>query len=265
MPAAAPTSGIQHVPVKLIDANPQQPRREFDEASLADLAASIRQHGVLQPLVVSLYGGRYRLIAGERRLRAAGLAGLRDVPVIVREASEQQRLELALIENIQREDLNPLEEAAAYRRLQNEFNLTQEQVATQVGKSRSQVANTERLLALPAPIQAALKQGTITVGHAKVILSLEGEAEQQKFFETLMREGLPVRLAEAKARSMRVRTHERTVRGVAPELKELERELQQVLGARVRVRGNPSRGIIEIAFFSSEDLSELARKLTLRG
>ncbi len=265
-PPAAPSApgGMRNVPLQLIDPNPMQPRREFDAAALADLAVSIQHHGLLQPLIVSPSGGRYRLIAGERRLRAAQQAGLTEVPAIVREASEQQRLELALIENIQREDLNPLEEAAGYLRLQNEFNLTQEQVAERVGKSRSQVANTERLLSLSAPIQEALRQGKITVGHAKVILSLETEAEQQKFFEMLVREGLPVRLAEAKMRSLKVRSHERTVRGAPAELKELERELQQILGTKVKVRGSLSRGVIEIAFYSGEDLTELARKLKLR-
>lgn len=263
--AVSPASGVRSVPVQLIDLNPLQPRREFDAAALADLAVSIQRHGVLQPLIVSPAGDRYRLIAGERRLRASQQAGLSEVPVIVREASEQQRLELALIENVQREDLNPLEEAAGYLRLQNEFNLTQEQVAERVGKSRSQVANTERLLSLPAPVQEALRQGKITVGHAKVILSLETEAEQQKFFEMLVREGLPVRLAEAKVRSLKVRSHERTVKGAPAELKELEREMQQLLGTKVKIRGSLNRGVIEIAFYSGEDLAELARKLKLRA
>jgi len=256
-----------------IQPNPYQPRREFDEDRLKALAESIRQYGVLQPLVVTRTemekagGGlqaAYELIAGERRLRASKLIGLREVPVVIRagEQSDKMKLELAIIENLQREDLNPLEEALAYRRLQDEFGLTQEQVAKRVGKSRSQVANTERLLALPASIQAALRNGKITVGHAKVIMSLESEAEMLKFFETVTREGLPVRLAEAKARQQNVRRYERRVARPNPEWREYERKLQQALGTRVKIRGTGKGGALEVVFFSGEELAEIVRKVT---
>ncbi len=251
------------LPISAIVANPKQPRREFNEATLQELVASIRNHGILQPLVVREVGSnRYEIIAGERRCRAARLAGLATVPALLREASEQERLELALVENLQREDLNPLEEALAYRRLQDEFGLTQEQVAKRVGKSRSQVANTERLLALPASIQAALRNGKITVGHAKVIMSLESEAEMLKFFETVTREGLPVRLAEAKARQQNVRRYERRVARPNPEWREYERKLQQALGTRVKIRGTGKGGALEVVFFSGEELAEIVRKVT---
>jgi len=252
------------ISLQLIEPSKQQPRQRFDEASLSELVASIKVHGILQPLVVTaLPNGRFQLIVGERRWRAAQLAGLTEVPVIVREANEQQRLELALIENIQRQDLNPLEEAAAYRRLQDEFNLTQEQVAKQVGKSRSQVANTERLLALPPVIQAALREGRITVGHAKVILSLPTQSEQEKFFASIVREGLPVHLAELKARAIRARAQTHVKSAGSPELRALEQSLQTKLGTRVRIRGTPQRGVIEIVFYSREELTELLAKLNL--
>lgn len=258
-------SNIQNIPLNLIVPNPHQPRRQFDEAGLAELAASIKVHGVLQPVVVSPDAdGRYQLIVGERRWRAAQLAGLTSLPAVVRPVDEQARLELALIENIQRQDLNPLEEAAAYRRLQDEFNLTQEQVAHKVGKSRSQIANTERLLSLPPVIQQALQDGRITVGHAKVILSLPSAAEQEKFFATIVREGLPVHLAEAMARDIKVRAHQRVrSRVVSAEIRQLEVDLQTKLGTKVKIRGTNSRGVIEIYFYSNEDLAELLRKFEL--
>ncbi|HAO81769.1 MAG: Chromosome segregation DNA-binding protein [Parcubacteria group bacterium GW2011_GWD2_43_10] len=260
VPASA--SNVQKISLQLIEPNKQQPRKQFDEAGLSELVASIKVHGILQPLVVTLLAnGRYQLVVGERRWRAAQQAGLTEVPVIIRQTGEQERLELALVENIQRQNLNPLEEAAAYRRLQDEFNLTQEQVAKQVGKSRSQVANIERLLTLSPAIQQALQEGRITVGHAKVILSLPTQAEQEKFFASIVREGLPVHLAELKAQGVRVRSHQRRVGTVSPELRNLEQRLQAKLGTRVKIRGTPQRGLIEIVFYSQEELADLMSKL----
>ncbi|OHA56983.1 MAG: hypothetical protein A2588_02950 [Candidatus Veblenbacteria bacterium RIFOXYD1_FULL_43_11] len=260
VPASA--SNVQKISLQLIEPNKQQPRKQFDEAGLSELVASIKVHGILQPLVVTLLAnGRYQLVVGERRWRAAQQAGLTEVPVIIRQTGEQERLELALVENIQRQNLNPLEEAAAYRRLQDEFNLTQEQVAKQVGKSRSQVANIERLLTLSPAIQQALQEGRITVGHAKVILSLPTQAEQEKFFASIVREGLPVHLAELKAQGVRVRSHQHRVGTVSPELRNLEQRLQAKLGTRVKIRGTPQRGLIEIVFYSQEELADLMSKL----
>lgn len=257
-------ANVQKLSLQLIEPNKDQPRQRFDDTSLAELVASIKVHGILQPLVVSpLSGGRYQLVVGERRWRAAKQLGLGEVPVIIRPVDEQQKLELALIENIQRQDLNPLEEAAAYRRLQAEFNLTQEQVAKQVGKSRSQIANIERLLSLPPAIKQALGDGRITVGHAKVILSLSTPDEQEKFFSSILREGLPVHLAEIKAQGIRVRSHQRTRTPGSPELRTLEHQLQDKLGTKVRIKGTPQRGLIEIVYYASEELREIIRKMTM--
>lgn len=261
-PPVAPGT-VRNIALSSIEPNPHQPRKQFEAEALNELAASIKQHGLLQPLVVEpTSDGRYRLIVGERRWRAAKLAGLTEVPAIVREISQQERLELALVENIQRQNLNPLEEAAAYRRLQDEFGLTQEAVAKRVGKSRSQVANTERLLTLPAVIQEALRDGRITVGHAKVILSLPTGPEQEKFFASVVQQGLPVHLLELKAQGVRVKAHERKKSGGSPELRALEQQLQGLLGTKVRIRGTPQRGVVEVVFYSSEELRELMRRMS---
>lgn len=263
--APTPTSAssaeqVQQLPLNTVTPNEHQPRQHFEQTSLDELVASIKTHGVLQPLIVRPLGpGKFELIAGERRFRAAGVAGLSTVPAIVREASEQQRLELALVENLQRQNLNPMEEAFAYRKLQDEFGLTQAKVAERVGKSRAQVANTERLLTLPPRIQAALTAGTITFGHAKVILGVESQAEQEKLFDLIVKEGLPVRFAEAKAGRVKVRGHERRV--VSPELRAYEQELIQALGAKVKVRGTRDRGVVEVVFYSAQELAALVRKL----
>lgn len=244
-----------------IDPNPHQPRQHFGHDELEDLISSIKAHGIVQPLIVSPgSGGRYVLIAGERRWRAAEVAGLITVPAIVRSATDQERLELALIENIQRQDLNALEEATGYQRLHDEFGLTQEEVAKRVGKSRAQIANTMRLLALPREIQDALRAGRITFGHAKVIMGVEGEREQLKLYQQIVREGLPVRFADAKARGVKVKSHVRQV--ADPELASLTDELQRSLGTRVHIRGKRDRGVIEVLYFSLEELTNLVRRLS---
>lgn len=252
---------IKQLEIKIINPNPQQPRHHFDHSSLEDLVGSIKVHGILQPLIVTPRSdGRYDLITGERRLRAAQIAGFDTVPAIVREVRQQESLELALVENLQRQDLNPMEEAEAYVRLQNEFDLTQEKIAKQVGKSRAQVANTMRLLELPPAMQAALQQGIITFGHAKIILSVENKAEQEKLFNIIVKEGLPVRLAEAKVQKVRVRGHERKM-SADPELKAWESELQHTLGTKVKIKGTKHAGAIEIVFYSVQELVALVKKL----
>lgn len=266
-PAPSPASPAGERVLQLahtaIDPNPSQPRQHFGHDELEDLVTSIKAHGILQPLIVSpAAGGRYLLVAGERRLRAAEVAGLATVPAIVRSASDQERLELALIENIQRQDLNPLEEAAGYQRLHDEFGLTQDDVAKRVGKSRAQIANTMRLLALPREIQEALRAGRITFGHAKVIMGVEGEREQLKLYQQIVREGLPVRLADAKARGVKVKSHVRQVSD--PELANLAAELQRELGTRVHIRGKRDRGVVEVLYFSLEELTNLVRRLSGR-
>jgi ParB family chromosome partitioning protein len=259
--ATPQASEIKQIEIKLINPNPQQPRHHFDHSSLEDLVGSIKVHGILQPLIVTPRSdGRYDLITGERRLRAAQIAGFSTVPAIVREVLQQESLEIALVENLQRQDLNPMEEAEAYVRLQSEFDLTQEKIAKQVGKSRAQVANTMRLLELLPAIQEALRQGVITFGHAKIILSVENKVEQEKLFNAIVKEGLPVRLAEAKVQKVRVRGHERKM-SADPELKAWENELQHALGTRVKIKGTKHAGAIEVIFYSTQELVALVKKL----
>jgi ParB family transcriptional regulator, chromosome partitioning protein len=254
---------VQQVPLEQIKANPHQPRQHFDHAALEDLIASIKIHGIVQPLIVSIRSeGGYYLIAGERRLRAAQVAEFKTVPVIVRAAEQQEQLELALIENIQRQDLNAMEEAAGYLKLQDEFGLKQEDIARRVGRSRPQVANMLRLFQLPQEIQQALRDGKITLGHAKVILSLDKPLEQQKFFKQIMAQGLSVHLAELQSQRVRVRTHERRVLNQPPEIRGLEQELQRDLGTKVKVRSRGKQGIVEIVFYSLEELAGLVKKIT---
>ena len=225
---------LDEVDVDLIVPNPQQPRTAFDAASLAELAQSIREHGLIQPLLVSRGGGgaTYQLIAGERRLLAAREVGLKRVPVIVKEANPQALLELALVENLQRQDLGALEEAAAFRRLVNEFGLTQEAVASRVGRSRSAVANSLRLLTLPVEIQASLAGGEITAGHARALLAIDDTTEQRRIWRQVVETGLTVRDAEALAKRGSRRKPTRTKR-LTPELAALEERLQSALGTRV--------------------------------
>lgn len=256
------SGGVTQLPLSSIVTNPNQPREKFDNDALAELTSSIKTHGVLQPLVVSPRAdGKYDLIVGERRYRASTAAGLKTIPVIVRPVQEQEKLEIALVENIQRQNLNPLEEAKGYMRLHDEFNLTQEDIAKKVGKSRSQVANTIRLLDLPATIQQALWEGKLTVGHAKVILSLETPAEQEKFFKLITAEGLPVRLAEAKAASLKNRPVSGVKTALPPQIRDWQERLQRQLGTRVKISQQQGRGKIEIEFYSIADLEAIINKL----
>ncbi|HXF70104.1 MAG TPA: ParB/RepB/Spo0J family partition protein, partial [Thermoflexus sp.] len=202
---AGETMGLLEVPIDAIEPNPHQPRRQIDEAELEELAQSIREHGLLQPLIVTqtqLEPPRYTLIAGERRWRAAQRAGLTTVPVVVREAAPQQMLELALVENLQRADLNPIEEAQAYRYLIETFGLTHEEVARRVGRSRATITNALRLLQLPPSIQAHLMEGRITEGHARALLMLSNPAQQEMVLRRILEEGLSVRAAEELARRL---------------------------------------------------------------
>lgn len=255
-------SGVTQLALTVIVPNPNQPREKFDSDALAELISSIKIHGVLQPLVVSpRTDGKYDLIVGERRYRASGAAGLKTVPAIIRPVKEQEKLEIALVENIQRQNLNPLEEAKGYLRLHDEFNLTQEEIAKKVGKSRPQIANTIRLLDLPATIQQALWEGKLTVGHAKVILSLETPQEQEKFFKLITAEGLPVRLAEAKAANLKNRPIVGNKPVQTPQLRDWQERLQRELGTRVKIIQQQGRGKIEIEFYAPADLETIIGKL----
>ncbi len=253
-------------PVEAIDPNPYQPRRRFEEEPLAELAASIREKGVIQPLVVRrLEGGRYEIIAGERRWRASQLAGLEAVPVAVKDVSSAEVLELALIENIQRQDLNPLEEADAYDRLIREFELTQAEVAKRVGKERTTVTNMLRLLQLPDYAREDVTNGVLSMGHARTLLSLQDDpAGQRRLRDAIVVRGLSVRQAEAQAAALREGDDETVQRarkkpGRLPRqlCRDLTRSLTSVLGSRTRIVQNGGEGKLEISYSSAEDLNRL--------
>lgn len=259
----ADRSGARDVDIDRIEPNPTQPRQRFDRAMLEDLTASIKGHGIVQPLVVSaIADGRYRLIVGERRWRAARAAGLRQVPVVVRETSERDTLELALIENVQRADLNPLEEAAAYTRLMQEFGLSQAEVAAQVGKSRVTIANTIRLLALPETLKRAIVEERITEGHARALLALTGVNDQIAALDRVEREGLTVRQTEELVRRLLGgQPRRRPEPAKAPDVVAVEDDLRRALGARVTLRQGRKGGRIVIEYSTSEQLDGLYRRL----
>jgi ParB family chromosome partitioning protein len=258
-------TGITEAPVARIIANPRQPRLQMDEAELQGLAESIREHGVLQPLVVSYHPGndQYTLIAGERRLRASRLAGLETVPVIIRQASEQQRLELALIENIQRADLSPLETAQAYHFLIDEFGLTHEEVAARVGKSRESVTNTHRLVKLPEEVKEGLAQGQISEGHARALLGLEANPlAMVEVYKTVIANKLSVRQTEELVKKLNSSQPRRAKRKAAPiEIQEMEEQLRRYLGTRIKLRYGKDGGSLTIYYFSDEELNSMITKI----
>ncbi len=253
---------IWDVPITEIVPNSEQPRKEFSHQDLEDLVNSIKKHGILQPLVVTeKTDGGYELIAGERRLRASQIAGLVTVPAIVRSVTQQEKLELALIENIQRQNLNAIEEAFAYRRLMDEFNLTQEEVSEQVGKARSTIANTVRLLDLPEIIQKALVDKKISVGQGKALLSLNNEAEQLDVFKSMLGERMTVREVENVVQSRPGVSRKGSVRR-DPNIMASERILEEALGTKVHITQKGERGKIEIEYYSQEDLKRLLNQLS---
>ena len=262
-PAAAPVPGntLQEIPLGSIIPNPHQPRLHFDEAKLQELADSIKEHGILQPLVVSKSGDQYEIIAGERRFQAAKRVGLATVPVVIRDVTEQGKLELAIIENIQRHDLNPIEEAKAYLRLIDEFNLPQEKVAEKMGKSRSAVANTLRLLHLPVEIQRAVAEGKISEGHAKALLAIENPEKLRAVFDLIIKDELTVRETEVQVRSMVVKPHVRSAIALNPELLERTAHLTEVLGTKVKIAPSGKGGKVIIEYYAPEDLDGLLRRL----
>lgn len=252
---------ILHVPPSDIVPNPFQPRREFHPEELEELVASVKEFGILQPLVVTeKANGMFELIAGERRLRSAKEAGLKKVPVIVRTATEQQKLELALIENIQRADLSPIEEAHSYAKLMEEFGLTQEKVAERVGKSRSVIANTLRLLNLPAEMQLALSDGRISMSMARVLCGMDEDKERKAMFERMLQGEYNVRQAEAVSRERKGAGKGRSsVKDV--NLLAVEEELRRVLGTKVAVQKKGPNGRITIEFYSDEEFKDLIGRL----
>jgi ParB family chromosome partitioning protein len=261
IPAAEePTSGLTEIPVAAITPNPMQPRGTVDPDALAELAASIDRHGLIQPLIVTQQGPeRYQLIAGERRWQAARMSGLGTVPVIVKEATPQEALELALVENIQRADLNPLEEASAFKQLVDEFGLTQEQVADRVGKSRVAVTNTMRLLRLPAEVKQALADSTIREGHARALLALPTPEAQVAALKTVTGKALSVRQTEELVRRLMAEPPPpKEKEPVPPEVQALEDDFRGVLGTKVDLRRNrKGRGRLVIHFYSEEELQTI--------
>jgi ParB family chromosome partitioning protein len=252
-------TAILEIPTRQVRANPNQPRTHFDPDALDEMVASVKTFGIIQPLVVTQQGDSYEVIAGERRLRAAVMAGLATVPVIIRDAAEQEKLELGLIENIHRRDLNPMEEAVAYQRLLDEFNLTQDEVAKRLGKSRSTIANTVRLLSLAKEIQQAVSNGSLSFGTARIIAGLPDD-QQLAFFKKVMASDLTVRAAEQQAKQVQSRRHGRTV-VKDPALREQENELQAMLGTKVAIKKSGRGGQIVIDFYSSEELDDIVGKL----
>lgn len=251
-PAAGTGKEVLDVPIEKIETNPHQPRRHFAASDLEDLISSIKEHGILMPLVVTKKGDAYELIAGERRLRASKMLGLKTAPVVVRDATEQEKLELALIENIQRQQLNALEEALAYRALIDEFNLTQEQAAQRVGKSRSNVANLLRLLDLPTEIQQALRDGKITKSHARTLLAETDKVKQIALFNEMLSGKVTVRDAESK-----ISGKSSKARKVDPNIAAHEKKLREVLGTKVRIDNRGGKGKITIEYYSSDDFMNL--------
>ncbi len=253
------------IPLDQIDNNPDQPRKRFDEEQLEELKESIQAHGLLEPIIVRPVDGRYEVVVGERRWRAAQMAGLAEIPAIVRSMSDREAMEIALVENLQREDLNPLEEAEAYRRLMEEFSLTQEEIAERVGKKRSTIANTLRLLELDPEIREDLASGKITGGHAKALLSIPGKAKRLRIARRIVEEGLSVRAVEELAREepgkeAAARKRPRMER-VDPILRDVEERLQRVLGTKVRVVGKGRRGRIEIDYYSEDEMHRIVEAL----
>jgi ParB family chromosome partitioning protein len=240
--------------------NPQQPRRDFDEQALEELAQSIRSSGILQPLVVRPKGAQFEILVGERRWRAAQRAGLARVPAIVREASDAEALELALVENLLREDLNPIEAAQAYQRLLAEFGWTQEELARRLGKDRSSVANALRLLRLPALILDDLRSGRLTMGHARALLGLPSAAAQLRLRQRILTQDWSVRVTEAGVQARRAARPK--LRRRAPDLEALEEELRLALGTRVRLVGSMLRGRIELPYTTAGELERIHGRLT---
>lgn len=262
------TTATQRVPVEDIVANPDQPRKDFDEEALSELAASIKMHNIIQPLTVSpMPSGKYRLIAGERRLRAAKIAGLKDVPVYIRQSDDSTILELALLENLQRENLNAIEIALSYKRLMDDLDYTQEQVAERMGKERSTVTNYLRLLKLPPDIQVAVRNGVISMGHARALINVDLVDKQLFIFSEIKKKGLSVRQTEELVRKMYTPGSSKTVAKsiLAPAFKKIEDNLASAYSTKVKmVHNKKGHGSIQFEYFSLDELNGLLDKLNIK-
>jgi ParB family chromosome partitioning protein len=257
--------GVSMLALEKVHPNPDQPRKNFDQTSLEELAASIKEHGIIEPIIVEDDGaGSYTIIAGERRARAANLAGLGEIPALVRHYGDKQKLEISLIENIQREDLNPVEEAQAYQRLMEVAGLSQEELAERLGKARATIANSLRLLKLPNPMLEALKQGALTPGHGRALLAVEDEEERNKLFEDIMGGKLSVRAAEARVKEIGPAAKAKggsssgtAPKGRAPELEAMEEKFLGRLGTKVKIEGDLNKGRVVVEYYSMEDLERI--------
>jgi ParB family chromosome partitioning protein len=256
-------NAVVQIPVGRLAAHPGQPRKNFDEAELRELADSIAEHGIIQPIIAAdAGGGSYIIIAGERRTRAARLAGLKEVPAIIRKYTDQRRLEVSLVENIQRSDLNPIEEAAAYKNLMDFSQLSQEELAAKVGKNRSTVTNALRLLKLPAHIQKSLETGGISSGHARALLAVNDKNLREKLFNEITGKGISVREAEKRAAALNITPGEQKAEKAPPpqrppEIAEMEEKFIGKLGTKVIIEGGLEKGRIHIDYYSMEDLDRL--------
>lgn len=262
-PAREPEArGPSELDIDLLTPNPRQPRQQIDDARLDELAQSIRSHGVIQPILVRFIDGRHEIVAGERRWRAAQRAGLLRVPVVIRDVSDDNLLAVALVENIQREDLNPIEEAQAYRSLADELQMSQESIASAVGKDRATIANYIRLLRLPAEVRNDLASGALTMGHARALIAVPDEAAQRRLAREIVSRGLSVREAEALARRETTPPVPPPPRRQDPNTRAAEERLKLALGTRVRIIRKGAGGRIEIDFGSEEELQRLYETLT---
>jgi ParB family chromosome partitioning protein len=254
---------VVNVDINKIFPNPRQPRMDFDPQSLAELTESIKTQGIVQPILCRPKDGRYELVAGERRWRASKKAGLTLIPAIIKEFTDEESLEIALVENIQREDLNPMDEAEAYHKLIKEFHLTQADIAKKVGKDRSTVANIMRLLDLPKEIQMSLRKGELSVGHARPLLTIEDENEKMALWREILNSNMTVRDVEAALHGTGGRQKRRSKKAVQnEELADLTELLTTHMGTKVRIHGSSKKGRIEIEYFSQEDLERLIDVLT---
>ncbi|HOA15333.1 MAG TPA: ParB/RepB/Spo0J family partition protein [Bacillota bacterium] len=254
-------AGVSEIDLSLISSNPYQPRVDFDEEKLAELAASIKEHGLIQPMIVRRAPLGYHIIAGERRLRACRMAGLTHAPAIVKDATDSEMMQIAIVENVQRQDLNPIEESKAYQRLIDDFGMSQEEVAVLVGKSRPAVANKLRLAKLPADVLDLVSRETLSEGHARALLGTRSPEAQSKLAKEAVRRKLSVRqLEEAVARLGSIRRRKPQRRNRDADLVALEDRMRQELGTKVRIVGNAASGKIELYYFSPEELEALVER-----
>jgi ParB family chromosome partitioning protein len=256
--SGADRNAVLEIDVNELDTNLQQPRKRFDEEKLAELAQSIRTYGIVQPIIVQRSGERYTIIAGERRYRAARLAGLTEVPVVVKEYSEQEYMEVSLVENLQREDLNPIEEAQAMRMLMDEHRLTQDELSGRLGKSRSAVANTLRLLSLPDEVRELVVSGELSGGHARCLVAMKSDHDKIMLARRIVAQGLSVRAAEALAAAgAEKKAEQRAKKSAAPEIEQAQGALTAALGTRVEIVGDLRRGKIVLSYYNPDQLQSL--------